>query len=71
MAITVVLLLILGAVFLIGFRDERDRDDDCLAEPDQEHPTENQQQHHGDGHGVALQEARQVGVLQEVHSGVR
>ncbi len=48
-------------------RHERDGDADGLAEPEQEHAAEDEQQDHGDGHRVAVEDVGEERVLQHVH----
>jgi hypothetical protein len=52
-------------------RDQRHRDPHGLAETEQEHPAQDQQQHDGHGDGVSAQDVRQVRVLHGVHRRVR
>jgi hypothetical protein len=51
-------------------RHERDGHVDRLAEPEKEHPAQYEYQRHGQHHLVAVQEAREVGVLHHVYRGV-
>ncbi len=52
-------------------RHQRDGDGDGLGEAQQEHPAQDQEQHHRDGHRLTLQERRQVRVFQQVDGGIR